>query len=91
MITWYSHHPGGWGWGWWPGIVWTILLGALLAGAIYLAWRRPALAAAGPVRPATAAAEAVLAERYARGDIDADEYRDRLAVLHDHPDSTPGP
>jgi hypothetical protein len=25
MTSWYSH-PAAWGWGWWPGIVWTILL-----------------------------------------------------------------
>ncbi len=91
MIAWYGHH-GGWGWGWWPGIVWTVLLGAALAaGAIYLAWRLPAPPATGPVPPATGSAEAALAQRYARGDIDTGEYRDRLAVLREHPDGRPAP
>lgn len=31
----------------------------------------------------TASARQILAERYARGDIDADEYRERLTVLED--------
>src|SRR5262249_28367198 len=81
-----------------------VLLGtAFVAGAIYLAWRRPAPAAtgpvppgsvppgSGPVPPATGSAEAALAERFARGDIDADEYRDRLAVLREHLDGRPAP
>ena len=33
--------------------------------------------------PSWRSGEAVLAERYARGEIDADEYRNRLAILRE--------
>ncbi len=57
--------------GWWPvfpigfALFWLLVIGA----AFYL-WRR---------RPG--GAETVLAERYARGEIDEEEYRERLGVL----------
>ncbi|MEV5708273.1 MULTISPECIES: SHOCT domain-containing protein [Actinoallomurus] len=66
-------HDGG-GHGWWPviplafGLFWLLVLG----GGGYLLWRR----AKSP-----GGAESVLAERYARGEIDEEEYRERLAVL----------
>jgi putative membrane protein len=90
MIAWYGH-PGGWG-GWGPGgwiwIAWMILLwGGLLAAAVYLIRRQPR-PAAGP--SGAGPAEMVLAERYARGEIDADEYHRRLAALREHRDQGPG-
>ncbi|MCO5993175.1 SHOCT domain-containing protein [Actinoallomurus rhizosphaericola] len=60
--------------GWWPviplvfGLFWLLVLG----GGGYLLWRRTKT----PAR-----AESLLAERYARGEIDEEEYRERLAVL----------
>ena len=69
LIANHLHH--GWGPGPWIGLVWL----ALWAAAIFFLasrWRRR-----GPWR----SGESVLAERYARGEIDADEYRDRLATL----------
>lgn len=78
--------PGGWHDGgdapaYWPvfpimfGLFWLTVLGA----AFYLIRRRiaGAAAAADPL----ARAHAVLAERFARGEIDEQEYRSRLAVL----------
>jgi putative membrane protein len=65
------HHDGAPGW--WPvfpigfAVFWLLML----SGA-YLLWRRN--------RPRHGA-EAVLAERYARGEIDEEEYRERLSVL----------
>lgn len=63
---WHDHGPA-----WWPvfpigfGIFWLLVLG----GGLYLLSKRPR----GPER--------MLAERYARGEIDEDEYRERLGVL----------
>ena len=37
----------------------------------------------GPFGHGWRSGESVLAERYARGEIDADEYRDRLTVLRE--------
>jgi putative membrane protein len=68
---------GGWSGGPWIGIVWFLLWAALVIGAVYLFRRRPSHR-----DPGESAAEA-LAERYARGDIDEDEYRKRLRVLRE--------
>ena len=72
---------GGHGWGWgggpWFGLVRLAFWAVLIVGAIYLLRRRPSPGRTGP------GAEAVLAARYARGDIDDDEYRERLQVLRE--------
>jgi putative membrane protein len=81
---WYAHH-GGWGPGGWIWIAWMVLFwGGLLVTAVYfIRHRRP------PAAAASGTAEMFLAERYARGEIDTDEYRRRQAVLREHPDSDP--
>ncbi|HKN92150.1 MAG TPA: SHOCT domain-containing protein [Acidimicrobiia bacterium] len=70
----WGHGPG-----WWvliPLLFWGTLV-FLLATRIRH-WRR-----FGPFGPGWRSGEAVLAERYARGEIDADEYRNRLTVLRE--------
>ena len=63
---------GGWGW-WWLWVPFTILFWLALGGlVIWLATRRQ--------RP-DGTARAILAERYARGELSAEEYRERLAQL----------
>ncbi len=77
---------GGWGWG---GIVMTIMLAAFLVAvivAVVFAIRdlfrggsqrnRASSVAPGP--------EDTLAHRFARGEINADEYRQRVALLREH-------
>ena len=94
MIAWYGHpgwwygHPG-WGPGGWIWIASMVLFwGGLLAAAVYLIRRRPTAAATGGA--GTGPAEMALAERYARGEIDAEEYRRRQAVLRERRDEGPG-
>lgn len=100
------HHPG-WGMGpgpgFWivPAIFWLLLLGVIVT---LIATRRRRWARAGGDTPwgshgagpwvagqAARSAETVLAERFARGDIDEVEYRARLEVLRSqqppHPQS----
>jgi putative membrane protein len=60
--------------GWW--IVFPILWLFLIATAIALFWRR----GRGP-RDEGDSARRILGERFARGEISGDEYRDRLAQL----------
>jgi putative membrane protein len=68
----HVHH--GWGPGPWIGLVWLAIWGMVIFFAV-TRWRRR-----GPWRSGHSG-ESVLAERYARGEIDADEYRTRLATL----------
>lgn len=67
-------HAGGWAGGWWPifPLFWILLWGALIFGIFK--WRR---GSHGNAR----SAEDVLAERYARGEVSVEEYRERLSVL----------
>jgi putative membrane protein len=60
------HHHGHW----W--IVFPILWALLVALVITLLWRR---------RDGGDSAKRILGERFARGEISADEYRERLAQL----------
>lgn len=77
----------GWGWGGWVlmalvmVVFWVVVI-ALVAFAVrYLSSNR----GSGPLPGPTAnRAEDVLAGRYARGEIDDDEYRKRLALLREH-------
>lgn len=73
-------HDGGFGWWALPGILLMVALAVLVVVAVvYLArgrgpgWRVP--------RPSSA--EELLHERFARGEIDVDDYRSRLATLRE--------
>lgn len=87
----------GWnsGWGWLgSGLMMVLVWGALIALVVVLARRwthTPAAPAApsAPVMPATPAsrrptAQEILAERLARGEIDAEDYKARKAALDDN-------
>jgi putative membrane protein len=80
----YWDHGMAW-WGYvWLG-TWTVLFAVLLvAGSVVLIALTPhdRHAPAGPRRAPTP--EQVLASRFAHGDIDEAEYRNRLTVLRDH-------
>ncbi|MEZ2389872.1 SHOCT domain-containing protein [bacterium RCC_150] len=75
-----THGP--WG-GFWPFFLLIPLFWILVIGAFIFfgrrAWRRNHYLAANQ------GAEAVLRERYARGEIDETEYRQRLEVLRANP------
>lgn len=89
MITHTVCYPGHAGWGWFPLIplfffgFWILVLFLVRPWA----WRRrgwgPAAygpSGSGPWSPSSSA-EAVLAERFARGEVSEEEYRARLEVL----------
>ena len=84
MMGWYDWgHMSGWGWvattlG---GLLFLAVLG-LLAWLVVRAVQRPGDGSARPPRTAGQdTAERLLADRFARGEIDEDEYRRRLATL----------
>ncbi len=85
MMFWYGHDPGGWGW--FAMSVGMVVFWALLIAVAVLLFRalsQPSGSKApnGPEQPG-AAAEQLLAERFARGQIEEDEYLRRLTVLRD--------
>jgi len=67
------------GWGWIGALFSLIFLAAIVVGVIVLV-RYFANKPSGAGSSA-AGAEAILAERYARGEIDEQEYQQRLAAL----------
>lgn len=70
-----SHdHAHMWGGTWWW--LWGAVKLAFIVGAIWLLAR-----GFGPRRYGLSRAREVLAERYARGELTADEYRERLEGL----------
>jgi putative membrane protein len=73
-VTEYGHH---WGHGgWWPifPILWFLLIGFV----VFAIFRRRRFG--GPCHHGQSS-ESVLRERFARGEIEEDEYRKRLEVL----------
>ena len=85
MLTTLLSHPVGYGWGWGPG-PWFLFIPLFWFGVIALFFafgarrRRRYWEGDGGPR-GTGGARRVLAERYARGEIDESEYRARLEVL----------
>ena len=78
MMFWTDHDLTGWGWlAMTVGMVafWGLLI--TLTVVLLRGLNRPANRAYGP-RPSP---EQLLAERFARGEIDEDEYRRRLVTL----------
>lgn len=61
-----------WGWGWWMGFG-MVAFWALVVVGIWFFARSSALREHGP--------EEILAERFARGEISAEEYAERRRVL----------
>ena len=61
---------------WWPifPLMWLLVIGAIITTVVLVGKRRSRV---GPVQ----AGQSRLAERFAAGEIDEQEYRERLAVL----------
>jgi putative membrane protein len=73
------------GWGWGSGgwiLFWAAVITAVVLAIRYLTGPRHTSAhppGSGPVR-----AEGLLAERFARGEIDEDEFQRRMTLLREH-------
>ncbi|MCZ4102833.1 MULTISPECIES: SHOCT domain-containing protein [Streptomyces] len=79
MMFWHDHDVSGWGW--FAVSAGMILFWALIITAAVLFFRALNHAPEQPPIPAGTSPEQPLAERFARGDIDEDEYQRRLAAL----------
>ena len=78
MMFWSDHDLSGWGWV--AMVTGMVVFGGLLIALLVMLARglnRPADQASGP----RLSPEQLLAERFARGDIEDEEYRRRLATL----------
>lgn len=80
-MYWNGHDMNGWGW--FAMSAGTILLWALLVTVALLLFRTLNRAPELPHREPShrESAERLLAERFARGEIDEEEYRRRMSVL----------
>jgi putative membrane protein len=78
-MFWYDHDVSGWGW--FAMSAGMILFWALIITAAVLLFRALNRAPEHPHTHAGPSPEQLLAERFARGDIDEEEYRGRLAAL----------
>ncbi|WP_232376579.1 SHOCT domain-containing protein [Amycolatopsis aidingensis] len=82
-MHWYVDHPGQ-GWlGWILMIVAMVLFWGGLVTVIVLLLRRLARPDRTPAAPEAEPAEGILAARFARGEIDEEEYRRRRAALRE--------
>ncbi|MFD8565433.1 SHOCT domain-containing protein [Streptomyces sp. NPDC059639] len=84
-MFWNDHDTGGWGW---YAMSAGMLLFWLLVGVIAVLAFRALSRSERTVPSREAAPGTVLDERFARGDIDEDEYRRRRAVLTGRPGGT---
>jgi putative membrane protein len=74
---WDDHMVGGWGWMWLVGLLSMLLLVALVVAVMWAVTRRGSTNHPDP----TSRAREILDERYARGEISTEEYRERLDGL----------
>lgn len=74
---WWFDHGGGW-WPWLMVIPMLVSWGLVVWGIVALVKATVHDAGQPRLRPDP---EQVLAERFARGEVDAEEYRERLAIL----------
>jgi putative membrane protein len=91
-MMWYN---GGWGWGGWFAMTvlmvlfWALIIAGVIALVRYLTGthHHQQSGSQPPSREsqwASQRAEDLLAERFARGEIDDDEYKRRLTLLREH-------
>jgi putative membrane protein len=74
---WDGHMMWGWGWMWLFGLLFVLLVVGGVIAAVWLGVR----GGARPQQDPTVRAREILNERYARGEIATEEYRERLDAL----------
>ncbi|MGV0994226.1 MAG: SHOCT domain-containing protein [Mycobacterium sp.] len=86
----WHHGYGGWGWGSWIltamvlTLFFALVITAIVAAVRYLGGPGHHHGPGAHGVPPGRRPEELLAERFARGDIDDEEYRRRVALLREH-------
>lgn len=75
-----DHGSNGWGSMWWMWVI-PILLVIGISVAIYLSSKKSSNSNGSVTVQPTENAKAILADRFAKGEIDNDEYQERLSNL----------
>ncbi|MFI7296421.1 SHOCT domain-containing protein [Streptomyces sp. NPDC050121] len=83
MMFWDAHGVSGWGW--FGMSVGMVLFWALIITALVLVFRAANQPHEHTHTPAAPTPQQILGERFARGEIDEEEYRRRLTGLHAGP------
>ena len=82
MMYWWGQQMNGWGW-----LVMSlsslVFLGLVVAGGVAVVRLAGARAAGQPPAPPAVTPRTLLADRFARGEIDEQEYRHRVDVLNE--------
>ncbi len=80
MMYWYGGNAGGWGWVL-TSVGMLVFWGVLITAVVLLVRAPRSVQPAGPPT-VRLTPEQLLAERFARGEIDETDYEGRLATLH---------
>jgi putative membrane protein len=83
MMNWYGTGMSGWGYA--VMILNTLLFWGLVVGGIVVLLRFLGRAGRGDAPVRSDPPELILAQRFARGEIDEEEYQRRLAILRGPP------
>lgn len=90
-MYWYGNGMGGWGYALMTisiVVFWALVIAGVVMLVRYFA-RRP-MSRPEPPQPPRPSPEQLLAERFARGEIDEDEFHRAMDVLRQHHSSAPG-
>ncbi len=82
MMYWWGQQMNGWGWVA-MSVSSLVFLGLVIAGIVAVVRLAEARAADRPPLPTAATPRTLLADRFARGEIDEAEYRHRIDVLNE--------
>jgi len=88
MMYWYDHDLSGWGYAW-MSIGMVVFWGLLIAAFVLVVRMVTRSDGATSTGDQLRSAEHLLAERFARGEIDAEEYASRLDTLRTHGAAAP--
>jgi putative membrane protein len=89
MYGYSDHMDGGGNGGWVVMLILLVILILLVAAGVWFATGGPRRGLGeAPMQPPRSSAADLLAERLARGEIDPDEYRARMAALNEHKTAT---